>query len=171
MDIVNRINATRFLGREFLTHLWYASAKNNGQFDVKNGVIEVWLDQRLTLEGSGDLKETSTFKAEAPGETKEAHASLMTGKTVSEARLRVVSGQKQWNATIKGDTLQLSTVKVPTLLASADDDRLYERFALLEELEDIIEGLYANFIALRLDSSAWGVEVDKVRSWVHGGAS
>ena len=171
MDIINRINATRFLGREFLTHLWYASAKNNGVFDTKEGQIEVWFDQRLTLTGSGDITESSTMKAETPTETKEAHASLLSGKVVSEARLRVIHGQKQWACSVKGETLQLGGVKVPSLLSREDDDRLQERFMLFEELEDLIEGLYRGFIELRLDPSRWGAEVQCVRQWVHGVAA
>lgn len=167
MDIINRINSTRYLGREFLTWLWYRSATQNGVFDLPDGAVEVWFDARLTLEAQGDIKEQNVIKAESPTETSEAHAALLTGKLVSDARLRVVNGQKQWSFALKGDTLGLSGIKIPALLSREDDDQLYERFMLIEELEDTVTALYRQFMELRLDDDLWRLEIQAIRTWVH----
>jgi hypothetical protein len=167
MDIINRINATRYLGREFLTWLWYRSATQQGIFELPDGAVEVWFDARLTLESQGDLKEQNVIKAESPTETTEAHAALLTGKLVSEARLRVVHGQKQWSLAMKGDTLGLSGVKIPALLSREDDDQLYERFMLIEEIEDMLAALFRQFMELRLDDELWRPEIQAIRTWVH----
>lgn len=168
MDIINRINATRYLGREFLTWLWFRSAQQSGLFELTDGTIEVWFEAKLTLEAGGDIKEQNVIKAETPAETSEAHAALLAGKVVSEARLRVVFGQKQWTVSIKGDSLQMSGLKIPALLTREDDDQLYERFALVEELEDTIHALYQQFVEIRLDDEQWRPEVQAIRTWVHG---
>lgn len=171
MDIINRINATRYLGREFLTWLWYRSAAQDGLFEMPEGYegpLEVWFDAKLTLEASGDIKESNVIKAENPTETSEAHAALLNGKLVSDARLRVVSGQKQWTLSLKGDTLGMSSVKIPALLSREDDDQLYERFMLIEEIEDTVDLLFQQFMALRMDDEAWRPEVQAIRAWVHG---
>lgn len=168
MDIINRINSTRYLGREFLTWLWFRSSAQNGIFEMSDGPLEVWFDAKLTLEAGGDVKESNVVKAENPTETSEAHAALLTGKLVSDARLRLVSGQKQWTVSIKGDTMALSGIKIPALLSREDDDQLYERFMLIEEVEDTIAGLYQQFMELRLDDDAWRPEVQAIRAWVHG---
>jgi len=168
VDIINRINSTRYLGREFLTWLWFRSSRQSGIFEMTDGPLEVWFDARLTLEAGGDIKESNVIKAESPTETSEAHASLLTGKLVSDARLRLVSGQKQWTVAVKGDTLQVSGVKIPALLTREDDDQLYERFMLIEEAEDTIAALFHQFMELRLDDEAWRPEVQAIRSWVHG---
>ncbi len=167
MDIINRINATRYLGREFLTWLWYRSATQQGIFELPDGAVEVWFDARLTLESQGDLKEQNVIKAESPTETTEAHAALLTGKLVSEARLRVVHGQKQWSLAMKGDTLGVSGVKIPALLSREDDDQLYERFMLIEEIEDMLAALFRQFMELRLDDALWRPEIQAIRTWVH----
>jgi hypothetical protein len=169
MDIINRINATRYLGREFLTWLWYRSAQQSGVFELGAGEapVEVWFDQKLTLEAQGDIKESNVIKAENPTETSEAHAALLSGKLVADARLRVVSGQKQWTLSVKGDTLGISGVKVPALLSREDDDQLYERFMLIEEIEDTVHALFRQFMELRLDDEAWRPEVQAIRAWVH----
>lgn len=168
MDIINRINSTRYLGREFLTWLWFRSSLQNGIFEMSDGPLEVWFDAKLTLEAGGDVKESNVVKAENPTETSEAHAALLTGKLVSDARLRLVSGQKQWTISVKGDTLALSGIKIPALLSREDDDQLYERFMLIEEIEDTIAGLYQQFMELRLDDDAWRPEIQAIRAWVHG---
>ncbi|MCB9735692.1 MAG: hypothetical protein H6745_24155 [Deltaproteobacteria bacterium] len=167
MDLVNRINYTRFLGREFLTWLWYRAEQNEGIFPMPDGPIEVWFDQKLTLETQGDLKEQNVIKAESPTEADEARAALLTGKLVTEARLRVIKDQKQWTVNVKGDTLAFSGVKIPALLSRDDEEQLYERFYLLEEVEDDLKALYADFIKLRIDDDGWRSEIKAIREWVH----
>ncbi len=167
MDIINQINATRFLGREFLTWLWYRTTQQDGIFELTEGPIELWFDAQLTMESGRELKESSVVKAESPTETSEAHAALVTGKQVSLARLRIVSGQKQWTVTVKGDSLALSSMKIPALLSREDDDQLYERFMLIEELEDIVARLFEIFVTLRVEEDAWRKEVHAIRKWVH----
>ncbi|MFO0744768.1 MAG: hypothetical protein U1F43_03720 [Myxococcota bacterium] len=167
MDIINRINSTRYLGREFLTWLWYRSSTQEGVFQLTEGPIELWFDATLTLEAQGEVKEQNVIKAENPTETPEAHAAILTGKVVSSARLRVVNGQKQWVFGMKGETLGLSSVKIPALLSREDDDQLYERFMLIEEIEDTVNALYQQFIELRMDDDQWRPEIQAIRSWVH----
>jgi hypothetical protein len=108
MDLLTKIQHTQFLGREFLTWLWYRSDKNDGLFDRDGEQIEIWFDAKLVLEAQADIKEQNVIKSETPTETDEARASLLNGKQVKEARLRVISDQKQWTVTVKGDDLALS---------------------------------------------------------------
>jgi hypothetical protein len=166
MDLLNRINNTRFLGREFLTWLWYRSEKSEGLFERDGEQIEVWFDAKLVLEAQGDIKEQNVVKSENPTETEEARTSLQTGKQVTEARLRVISDQKQWTVTVKGEDLGLSGMKLPALLAREDEEQLYERFYLMEELEDLLEALYRDFIGVRLNDEAWAQEIASIRTWV-----
>lgn len=167
MDLVSRIANTRFLGREFLTWLWYRSELQEGLFRLgEDRTIEVWFDARLTLEALGDIKEQNVIKSESPTETEEARASLQTGKQVKEARLRVVYDQKQWTATIKADDLSLHGLKLPAVLSREEDDQVYERFDLLEEIEDLMDDLFGVFRTIRLDDDAWRPEVAAIRDWV-----
>ena len=166
MDLITRINRTRFLGREFLTWLWYRADKQEGIFHHGDQTIEVWFDARMTLEGQGEIKEQSVIKSETPTATDEARAALQSGKYVSEARLRLISDQMQWTVTVKGDELSLGTLKIPALLTSEEDDRVEERCYLMEEVEDILDDLFAQFIHLRLGDDAWKEEVQDIREWV-----
>ncbi len=169
MDLITRINRTRFLGREFLTWLWHESELKEGRISEEGDGVEVWFDGRLVLEASGDIKEQSVIKSESPTETGEAREALRSGKLPVDARLRVISGQKQWTTNIKAQELQLHGTKLPALLTEGDEEGLYERFYLMEELENIIEHLYAQFIAMRLDDDAWRDKVTELRAWVQAG--
>lgn len=166
MDLITRINRTAFLGREFLTWLWYRSDLQEGLFQLGERHIEVWFDQRLTLEALGDIKEQNVVKSESPTDTDEARASLLTGKQVKEARLRFIAEQKQWTATVKADDLSLTGLKIPALLSRDDDDKLYERFFLMEEVEDLLDALFEMFLAIRLEDTTWTEEVTEIRDWV-----
>ena len=80
---------------------------------------------------------------------------------------RSIRDQKQWTVNVKGDTLALSGVKIPALLSRDDEEQLYERFYLMEELEDLFSDLYEQFIRLRLDDDTWREEIQAIRGWVH----
>ena len=124
MDLVSRINNTSFLGREFLTWMWFRAEGNEGIFKLGERYVEVYFDDKLTLEALGDIKETNVIKSEAPTETEEARASLQSGKHVAEARLRFVAEQKQWAVTLKADDLAMGSLKIPGILSKEDDDKV-----------------------------------------------
>ncbi len=166
MDLINCINRTRFLGREFLLWLWHLSDVKEGRISEEGDGVEIWFDGRLVLEATGEIKEQSVLKSESPTDTGEAREALRSGKMPTDARLRVVSGQKQWVTNLKAQDLQLHGTKIPALITDNDEEALYERLYLMEELENIIEHLYSRFIHLRLDDDAWRDTVATLRAWV-----
>ena len=168
MDLVQRINNTAFLGGEFLTWLWHHSELKEGRFKLGERYVEVYFDTKLVLEALGDIKEVSSIKSECPTDTEEARASLQSGKHVAEARLRVLLEQKQWSVTVKASDLALTGVKIPALLTREDDDKTYERLHLLEELEDLLDDLFNQFLDRRLDEANWAAELQALRSWLEG---
>ena len=169
MDLIDKVNQTRFLGKELLTWLWYRSDKQEGLFRI-DGVgepFELWFDDKLVLDVAIDrVKEVNSIRGESPTETAEAKAALSVGKKVADARLRVVKDQREWVVSIKGEELALSGVKVPSLLSREEDEKVLERLELIEELEQVLDSLYATFLRLRMDSVAWREEVTAMRGWV-----
>lgn len=90
---------------------------------------------------------------------------LKLGKKVSQARVRVKRGEREWLTTVKGRTLDLASIKLPAILNKVEDDRFYERMQLIEDLDRIIDALYAQFLAVRL-GDAWGKELEGIRAWI-----
>lgn len=167
MDLIDRINNTRFLGKEFLTWLWYKSEKNEGILQVPDmEAVELWFDDKLTLSSADGSRDQSTFKGEAPTDSPEARMALRQGKKVAEAKLRLIKGQQKWSFGIKGETLALSGVKIPALLSREEDDQVYERFYLAEEVNNVVAALYRSFLALRLDKEEWAAELEAMTAWV-----
>ncbi len=49
MELIKKIEATRHFGTEFLTWLLYHSIHNNGEVETKEGVVEVWFEDKVKL--------------------------------------------------------------------------------------------------------------------------
>jgi hypothetical protein len=166
MELYQRVEATSHLGREFLTWLWFESERNGGVFQAAEVPVEVIFDAKLTLASTGTLKEESVIKSERPTDVEEARVSLQSGKQVEEARLRLTTGQKYWSLTVKAQDLSLHGVKLPALLGATDEDAIYERLALLEECQDLVDGLFGSFVERRLNTQTWSAEAEAIRAWV-----
>lgn len=156
-----------FLGREFLTWLWFASETNNGFIAVPDlGNIRVEFGQRLTLESAGNVREGSTVSADAPSQTEEARTALRVGKKVARARLLLDLGERHFEVGLDAETLTYSGVKLPALMAGDDAMKTEERLRLLDEIEAIVDGLYMTFVNLRRDESQWEPVREALRTWV-----
>ena len=85
---------------------------------------------------------------------------------VSQAKIRLQRDEKEWVFVLSGQRLEMSGLKIPALMTKADDDKLYERQALLEEVDGLVRGLYEKFLSVRLDTSAWEVENRELCRWI-----
>ncbi|MSP91971.1 MAG: hypothetical protein EXR79_09270 [Myxococcales bacterium] len=156
-----------FLGREFLTWLWFEAETNKGAVDTPTfGPVRVDFGQRLTLETGGNVREGSTIQAEMPLLVEESRVALRTGKKVARARLVLEVGERTFQFGLDAESLTLAQVKLPTVLSTEDAPRVDERLLLLDELEAMVDEMYARFVRLRSDAKAWGPVRDEMRRWV-----
>ena len=166
MSRLQRIEASRFLGREFLLWLWFESERNNSTFQLeKYGEIEIFLDDKIVLEplyGEGNRHLLSGYD---PSTSPEAAVALQRNKIPSEVKLKVVTGVKGWSFSVRGDDLQLRGLKIPDVLSQEDDDRLSERIYLLEEIEDIMTEVFSLFLKTRLNQ--WSETTHAIQQWIH----
>ena len=171
MDFVDRLANTSFLGREFLTWLWFKSDTQEGLMTLEDGgpAAEVWFTDNITLSGAGDGAERVTVRAEDPSLSPEARMALKQGKKVEKAYVRIVRGQREWATNVAAESLALSSIKIPALLTREEDDKLRERLALLDELDAMVTSLFKGFLAVRGDRPTWEPELDALRAWVMGG--
>ena len=167
MDLVDLINSRRFLGSEFLMWLWYKAECFDGLFEVPgHDRVEVAWDDRLTLEAYLAETERNMFRGGAPAYSPEAKTALREGKRVQRGKLRVVKEGREWNFNIKAESLDVTSMKIPSLLTRDEDEQFYERMHLVEEIEDILEKLYEEFLEIRL-STAWDeVMLPAMRDWI-----
>lgn len=169
MDLVDRIETTRFLGNEFLTFVWFKVELFEGTFDIGElGKCEVWFDTTLQLAGWVDEGEKVTLRGAAPSSSAEASEALKQGKVPVKAALRMVIGSDEYVFALSGRTLGISGVKIPEVLGDEIAERFYDRMRLLEQLDEAITTLYDEFLLLRL-SPLWESEVaPAMRDWVRG---
>jgi hypothetical protein len=167
MDLLDRIHRAAFLGPEFLTWLWYESDRREGIFDLGGdiGSFELWFDDKLVVSSAAVNAQENFFKGGHPTSSLEARMALKLGKMAVEAKLRIVRDGQEWSFSLKAHDLGLSGVKLPTVLAREDEEKFYERMTLLEQLEDMVRGVYGQFLKRRL-SPEWETELASIREWV-----
>lgn len=169
MDLVDRIETTRFLGNEFLLWLWFAGDVTGGRHELGDGgVVDVSLESQLKLTDPLSARESISMRGEDPFGSPEADQALKNGKLPAKVLVRLKQGEAEWIATLNGPALALSGIKLPALLDEAADEPLFERLRLLEQLDDLVHELYRQFLSVRL-SPSWASELlPAMKSWVAG---
>ena len=158
------------LGQEFLTGLWYQSDTAPGAFTDKDGApFSVSMEQRIVVQGGeGDARETASVSGSL-SPLREARFGLGTGKKVSRALIRLEKEELAFQVTLKAEDFCLNSLKTPKLdKGDSDDDPdalLLEKIYLMEICTNLLDALYARFLALRL-SSQWQKEVNDMRQWM-----
>lgn len=173
------------LASDFLTWLWLQSETTDGLFRVlensdrpsvvdedgeeielterlRHADLTVWMDQRLTLrELDEETPETTILIGEAPSTTPEAKRGLVGGKRPVEVRvglqlneLEVVVG-----LSATGGGLRIGSPKIPFVVKSGREERLFERMALLDLLHTTIAHLFRQFFLDRT-SPAWAERIE-----------
>jgi recombination associated protein RdgC len=178
--------AQAFLGREFLTWLWFRCETDGGTFELPRGgrrrrkgergkagdddggedEVGVVFDDYVALVSDGDEKEQNIVKNGSPHRSAEARTALLVGKVVASARLEVARGDRAWKATVSGETLDLRSVKYPDPEGSDPEERTLQRLDAMRELGDIVDELYGLFLSVRT-SPAWEKEeLPAVTRWI-----
>ena len=196
MQLVDRIEKRRFVGREFLLWLWFESELFDATLSTQqHGSFGLWLEKRLTL--SAD-KQSTRITAPSPGLGREAKEALLAGQLPESAGLRITWRDDETGFAFKAEQLAIAGLKLHTVVDQAPVDRddlveqlkgkrvgrvaqkskpdeddssyeeFYERMQLTQEFESLLEALYGEFLALRL-SELWVREVvPRLRAWARG---
>lgn len=196
MQILDRIEKRRFVGREFLLWLWFESETFEATLETrKHGSFGLWIERQLVLSAGA---EATRIKGSYPGGSREAKEALLVGKLPEAAGLHVSWGDREITFTLKAERLAISGLSLPTVLDGSgeeapalaearpprkrknarptEEDReddagyesFYERMRLTREVEELLETLYRDFLTLRL-GAAWNtVVLPALRPWVEG---
>jgi hypothetical protein len=163
-----------FLGREFLTWLWFHTETHNHLIKIdlssenKSGATaqyRLFLDDKIVLSAAGGSFQENALKGGSPAYAAEALVSLNSGKLVQEARFVMQNNDRQWSWTIRSEDLSLRNVKLPSLQETDPAAHLIERVRLTQELVDVVESLFRQFYALRSEKS-FEQEQAKLVEWL-----
>ena len=116
MDLAQKIETRRFVGREFLLWLWFESEIFEATVATReHGTLGLWVEGRMQLT---DGQESTAIKGATPGAHREAKESLRRGKLPALLGLHLVRGEEESRFVLKGETLAVSGLVLPTVLAA-----------------------------------------------------
>lgn len=196
MQLVDRIEKRRFVGREFLLWLWFESEVFEGTLRTEeHGEFGLWIERQTVLSQGAEV---TRIKGASPTGAREAKEALLRGKLPESAGVRVSRDGSETAFVFKAESMALAGLALPTVLDVDDEpaplappgppprrrkgggaqDRVsdeehetfYERMRLAREVEEIVEALYQDFLAMRLAPVWDAVVVPAMRAWAQGGA-
>jgi hypothetical protein len=173
LDVAVAYNRFKFLGDEFLTWLWFVIDQDPSilsKMDPELTALEI--GNRVVLEKRHkEAVETITIKGD-DADLDEAMLALEKGALVAEFNLIYRSAQQKWQFTLKGESLNLSSLKLPPTAAPEGPDDLeatvLEKIFLYDKILQFLEKLYKHFIKLRISNSWQSREIPKIKKWIGG---
>jgi hypothetical protein len=174
MDFLDILREKAFLGREFLTWLWFKSDRFGGRIEIPGKkVIEVFFLDRMTLDLSeSESPETVVLKG-GQSELREGLAALKEGKKIEEARISVRETENDFTMVLKGTWFCFGSFRTPPILppdgSESDDGRegaFLEKVYLIEEGLATVDALFEYFLQLRISDKWELIELPELRKWI-----
>ena len=171
LDISISYNRYKFLGHEFLTWLWYIIENDIELINsLQKDPVSLVIGNRIVLENkTHDAVESITIKGNDAG-LEEGILSLKKGAVVTEINLSYKTGSQEWSFNIKGESLNISSLKTPETgpIEKKQDIEgvVIEKIFLFEKITKLIDSLYKEFIKKRL-SNDWSKNiVPAIKKWI-----
>jgi len=155
---------------EFYAWLWWSSETQGAHFELPEpvGAVELWIDERLAFRNPDDTKVSAVMTGDNPAASLEAKAALAGGKVLQELRLGLRRDDREFLFTLKGPSMHLQSLKLPQVVDDGDEEILFERIHLYDEVVFVVQGLFASFARVRT-SDTWADEVlPGLHDWVLG---
>jgi hypothetical protein len=174
MDFIDILRHKAFLGREFLTWLWFKSDSSGGRIDIPGKrFVEVLFLDRMTLDLSEvDTPQTVTLRGEH-SELREGLAALREGKKIEEARITLRGGDNDYTMVLKATWFSFGSFRTPPVVPAdpadgetAQEGALLEKISLIEDGMSIVDDLFEYFLRLRVSDSWDTLELPTLRKWI-----
>ena len=170
LDIAVAYNRYKFLGNEFLTWLWFMiETDQNRLHRYDPELVSLNIGSRLVLENTrNNAKETITIKGE-DANLEEGLLSLKKGAVVTEIHLSYKSGAQHWQFSLKGESLNISNLKMPeTGPVETPEDlegAVIEKAYLMKKVIGLVNNLFFHFVKLRVSDEWRNQTVSRIRKW------
>ncbi|MEJ2167881.1 MAG: hypothetical protein P8X90_20345 [Desulfobacterales bacterium] len=171
LDVAVAYNRYQFLGEEFLTWLWFIIEKNQdlmNNFDKDFLALEV--GNRIVLENRRkEAAERLTIKGD-DASLEEGIIALKKGALVTELNLVYKSSELTWQFTLKGESLNISSLSIPSTGAAESEEDLegivLEKIFLFDKILNILENLFSHFAKLRISDIWQAKELPHIKKWI-----
>jgi hypothetical protein len=173
LDVSVAYNRYRYLGNEFLTWLWFSldSETETVTHFIPDG-FHLSMGNRTVLENrtAGGV-ETITIKGDDAG-LEEGMLALKKGALVTELNLCYEAEDKRWGFTVKGESMNISNLKLPETGAveTAEDleGAVLEKVYLYEAVLSLLDILFHRFIRLRTAAKWQEQAMPSISRWIAG---
>jgi len=158
-----------YLGKEFLTWLWFQTDRDAGPLRVQTGdEVTVMLDRTLALKCDFGLTGSDVINCDGPTRLPEARSALRIGKQPTRAGLIVGGPLGEFRFTLDGPRWTLSSLALPESEADRGErERVEQRFELVADAAALIDALFDIFLQKR-SGRAWEGELREMRAWASG---
>ena len=171
LDVAVAYSRYQFIGEEFLTWLWFVIEKNQNlikNFDPDFVALEV--GNRVVFENRRkESAERITIKGDGAS-LEEGIIALKKGALVTELNIVYKSAELMWQFTLKGESLNISTLSVPqTGSAESNEDIegvVLEKIFLCDKAVQLLEKIFAHFAKLRVSDTWLSKEISLIRTWI-----
>ena len=120
MQLVDRIEKRRFVGREFLLWLWFESEIFDGTLHTKeHGDFGLWIERQLVV--SASKQEVTRIKGSYPAGSREAKEALLLGKLPDAAGLHLSWREHETSFSIKAEQMSVAGLALKTALGGEED--------------------------------------------------
>ena len=160
-----------FLGNEFLIWLWYLTENEEGRVEAhaplpRAAELFIAIDKSLDMDCAWAATGKQTLRSAGPTRLVEAGDALALGKWPRKLGLIVADDEQQWELTLGGDTMNVSSAMLPDIEEAPGPRELVEaRLALTRGLSDTLDALYYRFLADRT-GGGWAGKRDAIRGWI-----
>ena len=170
LDVAVSYNRYKFIGREFLTWLWFAVDKVQDLERFLEVPTSIEIGNRMVLENRRrEAVETVTIKGDDAG-LEEGRLALSKGAVVAEMNIICRREEQQWQATLKAESFHMTGFRCPSTGAvetKADlEGAVLETIYLCDQLIQVVDNLFAAFIRERLSDEWQGRVVPKMKRWI-----
>ena len=171
LDLSTAYNRYRFLGDEFLTWTWYLVETKPDVFRTADpDCTTLEIGNRVVLENRRSKSvERISIRGDEAG-LEEGKLALKKGALVTELSLVFKTGEHQWSFSIKGESLNVSSLKTPGPSQPQSQEEmeifLIDRAGQLNKILLFVQNLYKIFIQARVANSWASKEVPSISKWV-----
>ena len=174
MDILEKIEKTETIGKDFLLWLWFKSETRGGVFDVGDGTrAEILIDGRMTLE-TDEVQDSVSCSCANPL-MREARFALMENKKITKAAIKlVINEEDEFFFRLDSRWMNFRLFKTPRIIQDLKDDPegfFYEKAGLIEKATTIMDYVFMNFIRIRISPEWESSELPALIKWIKNGNS
>ena len=172
LDVAVSYNRYKFLGYEFLTWLWFIIDKDpNYLTKIFQKSVTLQIGNRIKLENRRNKAvETITIKGDEAG-LEEGMLALRKGASVTELNLIFEIDSQIWQLTVKGESLNIGSIKTPTTGAievkTDIESKTLEKSYLYGEAIRVLNNLYKDYLNVRLSADWTKKTVPKIKDWIY----